>query len=64
METFWSQQIARSHETSSYGEKEPADCAVEAEGLRRSMENKMSFEVGDYVYLKVSLMRGLRSFKL
>jgi hypothetical protein len=36
METFWTQQIARSRETSSYGENEPAHCAIEAEELRRS----------------------------
>jgi hypothetical protein len=40
------------------------DYAVKTKELCRHARRELSFEVGDFVYLKVSPMRGLRRFKV
>jgi hypothetical protein len=61
---FWTRHTARSRETSSYGEREPAGCAIETKSYTNHRRRELSFEVGDFVYLKVSPMRGLCHFKV
>jgi hypothetical protein len=39
-------------------------CTIEAEELHDHRRRELSFEVGDFVYLRVSPMRGLRHFML
>jgi hypothetical protein len=39
-------------------------CTIEAEELTDHRRRELSFEVGDFVYLKVSPMRGLCHFKV
>jgi hypothetical protein len=43
MEGFQTRHIVRCRETSSCGEKEPADCVVKAKELRRPWEKRIEF---------------------
>jgi hypothetical protein len=60
MDGFWTRHIARSRETSLHGEKEPEHCVFKRKRYTDHKQRQLSFEVGDFVYLKVSPMRSLR----
>jgi hypothetical protein len=47
-----------------YGERELTSSAIKAKSYADHRRRELSFEVGDFVYLKVSPMRGLRHFKV
>jgi hypothetical protein len=42
-----------------YGEREPENCIVKQKSYANHRRRELSFKVGDYMYLKVSPMRGL-----
>jgi hypothetical protein len=45
-------------------EKKHVNCAIKIEKLCRHRRRRLSFKVGDHVYLKVIHMRGLQHFKV
>ncbi|KAK1683939.1 hypothetical protein QYE76_044787 [Lolium multiflorum] len=42
----------------------PQDCAIQTEELRRQETSEMTFEIGDFVYLRASPLKGMQRFQL
>jgi hypothetical protein len=59
---FWTRHTTRSQETSSYDGRELEDHVVKKKSYVDQRRRESSFEVGNFVYLKESPMRGLRHF--
>jgi hypothetical protein len=64
MEGFSTRHIARSREASSHGKRESASCALRQTSYTNHRRRELSFKVRDFVYPKVSPMRGLHCFKV
>jgi hypothetical protein len=63
-EKFFNRHIARCRETTSYGKRELRIAQSRQKSYADLRRRELSFEVGNYVYLKVSHMRALRCFKV
>jgi hypothetical protein len=64
IEDLWTPHIVRGLEAISYGEREPENCTVKRKRYADHRRRELRFEVGDFVYLKVSPMRGLHHYKV
>jgi hypothetical protein len=62
MEGFRTRYLARSREASLYGKENLRVVQSRQKSYADHRRRELSFEVGDFVYLKVSPMRGLRHF--
>jgi hypothetical protein len=61
---FWTRHFARNREASLYGKGEPASSQSRQKKYANYRRRELRFEVGDFVYLKASPMRGLWNFKV
>jgi hypothetical protein len=55
---------SESKKTSSDGQRELETSSIKAKSYADNQRRELRFQVGDYVYLKVSPMRGLHHFKI
>ena len=60
--SFWSRDFARSRETSTYSQTELENSTISTESYADTRRRDLEFQIGDYVYLKVSPMRGVKRF--
>jgi hypothetical protein len=61
---LWTRHPSGSRKTSSDGQRELETSSIKTESYADNKRRELRFQVGDFVYLKVSPMRGLRRFKI
>jgi hypothetical protein len=62
--SIWSINSPRSRKASADYQRKFEDNTVKTEKLRDNRRRELIFEVGDFVYLKVSPMRGMKRYKV
>jgi hypothetical protein len=61
---LWTRHSSESRKISSDGQREHETSSIKAESYGNNRRRELRFHVGDFVYLKVSPMRGLHRFKI
>jgi hypothetical protein len=61
---LWTRHSLGSRKTGSIGQRELETSSIKAEIYSDNRRRELRFQVGDFMYLKVSPMRGLHRFKI